>query len=787
MRPKLERPRPRLFVLLALLALACLAAWYWRRPHPGLRPGLPPGGEGLMKQLLAIQAREDQVDQTVWAKEWLAERCGHVFERLWDAVNATTNKLETIAQFSVGSIAFPQFQPAEPIGHGIQLYAPASAGEANTSQPGADLPPAAWREWLGARAREGWQLDQLEFRHNRFDLDASGRPSRSVFAFRALVTRAAPETRAALEGDLVVDWAPATGADDPPTVRHVDAQRLTLTTRAGPPAFREVLLDVVQPPEKSHFIDPLILHDLDGDGRPEIILAARNRVYQLGADGRFQARDLCRHWPGLIFTAVVADFDGDGIDDFLFARFEGLFLIRGAPGGQFNAPPEAVWAAPERVRYGQALTCGDVDGDGDGDLDVWFGQYKNPYDGGQMPTPYYDANDGNPSYLLLNVGHGQFTDATEAAGLAKHRWRRTYAASLVDLDDDGDLDLLKVSDFAGVEMYANDGRGHFTDVTAQCLTDPKGFGMAHALADFDVDGRLDLFVTGMHCPTALRLIHLGLSRPAHPDYLAMAPPMTAGNKLLLAQPDGRFEEVAPQAGVAHSGWSWGCVAADFDNDGWPDLAIANGHETRQSVQDYDPEFWLHDIYLADSKEDRVKAIYFASKINQTRGQGMSYGGYEQNRLFLNRGGRAFTDVAHLFGVALETDSRNLAAADLDGDGRQDLIVTTFEVWPEERQTLRVYKNEMPDAGNWIAVHLRGATGVSPLGAKVTLRLTGGRSTVRQIVTGDSHRSQQANTAHFGLGAASEVEAVEVRWPDGRQSHLVRPAANRVHDITPPAK
>ncbi len=734
-----------------------------------------------------MQAREDQASQTVWAKELMAEQCGHVFDRLWDAINAGTNKLGILAQFGVGGIALPRFPAPESIGHGIVLYLPALTNEpAGLPDPaGSDLSLAAWRDWLDARARSGWELGQVEFRHNRFELGAGGQPSRSVFAFRAHLTRAQPETRAALEGDLVVHWAPAAGADAPPGVRHVDARRLQLTTREGPPAFRETLSEVVPPPAKSHFIDPLILHDLNGDGRPEIILAARNRVYQLGADGRFQTRELCQHWPGLIFTAVIADFDGDGIDDFLFARFEGLFLIRGAPGGRFDEPPQPVWAAPERVRYGQVLTGGDVDGDGD--LDVWFGQYKNPYDGGQMPTPYYDANDGNPSYLLLNDGHGHFTDATEAAGLAPKRWRRIYAASLMDLDEDGKMDLLTVSDFAGVAIYANDGRGHFTEVTARRLADPQGFGMAHALADFNADGRLDLFVTGMHCPTARRLLHLGLSRPERPDYLAMASAMTAGNKLLLAQADGRFNEVAPAAGVARSGWSWGCAAADFDNDGWPDLAIANGHETRQSVQDYESEFWLHDLYLADSKEDPVKAIYFASKINRTRGQGMSYGGYEQNRLFLNRGGRAFIDVAHLLGVALGDDSRNLVAADLDGDGRVDLIVTTFEVWPEERQTVRVFRNELPTAGNWIAAHLRGATGVSPIGATVTVRLPGGRSVVQPIVTGDSHRSQSANTVHFGLGTASAVEAVDVRWPGGRQSHLAQPAVNRVHEVDPPPK
>ena len=109
------------------------------------------------------------------------------------------------------------------------------------------------------------------------------------------------------------------------------------------------------------------------------------------------------------------------------------------------------------IRDPQCITCGDVDGDGD--LDAFIGQYASTYMSGKLPTPYYDANDGHPAYLLINDGTGRFTDQTAAFGLAPKRHRRTYSASFVDLDEDRDLDLMVVSDFAGLDLYRNNGKG----------------------------------------------------------------------------------------------------------------------------------------------------------------------------------------------------------------------------------------------------------------------------------------------------------------------------------------
>jgi len=755
--------------------------WLVRTRVPARTTGGPTAPTNLLGALMALEAREAEADRTVWATERLAQRCGRVFEDLWDYLHQATNKLAALAAFDAGSVVMPLFGRPTELPHGIRFFVP------DETPRGTQLGGDEWKAWLAARVAGGWELDQVEFRHNQFVVDIAGRPSESRFGFRAHLTRRfgnepANEVRAALEGQLRVVWSPGQNEEEPPAIRFTDARELTLKTRAGPPAFVETLAAVVRPPERSHFIDPLVLHDLDGDGRPELLLLSANRFWRRQPEGGWASGEFCRYSPGLIFTGTLADFDRDGTADLLVVRFEGLYLARGSAAGTFDEAARLAWKAPERVRYGQVLTSGDVDGDGD--LDVWFGQYKNPYDGGQMPTPFYDANDGNPSYLLLNDGRGSFTDATAASGLAGKRWRRTYAASLVDLDTDGDPDLTVVSDFAGVDLYANDGRGRFKDVTSNWLPGSRAFGMAHTFADFNVDGRLDLFVTGMHCPTASRLVVLGLSRPERPDYLQMAPLMIQGNKLLLGQTNGSFADIAARVGVARTGWSWGCSAADFDNDGWPDLAIANGHETRQSVREYEPEFWLHDLYVADSRENPVVAQYFAAKINRLRGGGMSYGGWEQNRLFLNRGPAGFLEVAHLLGVALTEDSRNLATADLDGDGRQDLILTTFEVWPVARQTLRVFQNLLPDTGHWLAVRLAAEPGTTPIGTRVTLRLSDGRNTVRHVVTGDSHRSQHATQIHFGLGAATNVAAVEVHWPDGRTSTLNQPAIDRAHLIAP---
>jgi hypothetical protein len=761
------------FFLAACLLLRHLA----RKPFPWeFSDSRPDPFQERAERLRQLEAREKQADNTIWAKEVLAQNCGRRFEALWDSLNASTNKLSLIAEFPANEVVLGEWGTPEALPHGIELRHAVRSGPA--------LSAGEWRQWVEHLAHEGWELVNIEFRHDRFETDEKEEPSQSHFYFAARLTNLAQQKRATLEGDLVVDWAPKQPREEFPSVKRLDGSRLTLKTRLGEPFFKPILREKITPRGKSPYIDPLILYDLDGDGLSEIILVAANLVYRRDNQGRYLPEPLCRFPADSVKSAIIADFDGDGFADLLCANRNGLLLFKGSTRGTFEEPGRLVWAATPLLKNPMVLTCGDIDHDGD--LDVFMGQYRTP-DLGQVLRPYYyDANDGFPSALLLNDGHGNFTNVTEAAGLGPKQWRRVYSASFADLDGDGHLDLLVVSDFAGIDLYRNDGHGHFTDMTLQWVAEPHGFGMAHALADFNADGRLDLLMIGMPSPTVNRLEHLGLWRPYSTDDRLRRSAMTFGNRLLLSRAGGGFEQTTLNASIARSGWSWGCSAFDFDNDGYPDVYIANGLQSRQSVRDYEPEFWLHDIFIDETSDDAVAGNYFTQKFDRTRGAGWSYGGYEKNRLFLNQHAESFIEIGHLAGVALEQDSRNVVADDLDGDGRVDLLVTTAEVWPEVQETLHVYKNTLNDGGHWIGFRFREQPGISPVGVRVTIRYNGHTAT-RQIVTGDSHRSQHSSTIHFGLGTVDRVERVEIAWPNGATISLRQLEVDKYHLISPPAE
>ena len=167
--------------------------------------------------------------------------------------------------------------------------------------------------------------------------------------------------------------------------------------------------------------------------------------------------------------------------------------------------------------------------------------------------------------------------------------------------------------------------------------------------------------------------------------------------------------------------------------------------------------------------------------------GRSQGGYDINRLYLNQHGQHFIDVAQPFGLALQTDSRNLVAADLDNDGRLDLVVTSINGMLSNRQKLMVFKNNLSASGNWIQIDFRDEPGHrSPIGASAILK-NGDRQNMEVNVTGDSFRSQRPNSIRFGLGSVEKVDEVEIRWPGGAITRLTGPQINRTHRVSAPIR
>ncbi|MCC6233453.1 MAG: CRTAC1 family protein [Verrucomicrobiales bacterium] len=727
--------------------------------------------------LAALEAREQSVAETLWAPELRAQACGRVLDRLWNAVKDTarSNRLATLATLSAAEWVLPQFVEPSPLGHGIEVY--------QAERGAVAISPGAWRSRVAGWISDGWEMPQIELRHVGFSPAADGTTARSDYQVAVHLVHPESGAAVALEGRVIVDWDLAHEDGGGVPITRIDARGMTLQRRVDAPAFREVLHEFVQPGANTSSIDPLLVQDLDGDGRSEVVLASQNRVYRIQADGSWAGSPLCTHEPGLISTALFADVDGDAVLDLLVMRHEGLRVCRGEPGGGFSRPWEKAWDPPAPLAYPMAMTGGDIDGDGD--VDLYVAQYKVPYELGLMPVPFDDARDGHRSVLLLNEGRGQFRDATEAAGLESHARRRSYAASLVDLDADHRLDLVLVSDFAGIDVLRGDGRGGFQDVTADWIPERRAFGMGHAVSDFNADGRVDVLMTGMTSATASRLEQLDLWREGLGTDRASRRAMAHGNRLYLARAAGGFHERSSELGIDASGWSWGCAALDADNDGYPEVYVANGLESRQSVEDYESHYWMHDAFVGGIQEDPVAYLYFMGKFSRTRGRGQSYGGYDKNRFFLNRGGRGFENVAHLFGVAYEEDSRNVVADDLDGDGRVDLVVTGFESWPQSKQSLRFLRNELAQTGNWVGFRLaEGGVGAATLGARLELR-HGDRRSVRVVTSGDSYRSQQAAVAHFGLGTATRVDEVRVVWPGGREVVIREPELNRYHRVARP--
>ena len=742
----------------------------------------------LKTELAAEQSARDKLDATVWKPERVAREYEATFVKLWDDLIAAKHEWKPLEIFDFGTLEHGQLGAARELDWGI---AQREFGGGKTIL-GIDEFRELLLKWRAGKVR----LVETEWHQAEFEPGTDGQLPRSLFKMVAHVIDEPKNTRHILRGALRVTWSPKKTAEGQYIPGQLVLESGALLSRTGEAPFvTKKVINVLDdnpsaaPPTTGQSInwgrfDPatLAVIDLDGDQRPEIVSAHANLVYWNRGDFQFEPRALFPQGNGFPNYAVFADFTGDGHLDIFTLNPGGKpeVLPGDGKGGFRPAGLASLVNVPDRIDNASCIAVGDVDGDGDNDAFVT--RYKPAYNNGAMPEPFFDANDGYPSWLLLNNGKGIFTDATAASGMGAKRFRRTYSASFVDFDDDGDLDLLVVSDFAGLDLYTNDGKGKFTDVTAQLGEHRFSFGMSHSLADFDGDGHVDIYMVGMGSTTARRLEGMKLRREGFTNIQDARMKMGYGNRLLLGDGKGGFKQAAYNDRVSRSGWSWGCTPWDFDLDGDRDLFIANGHLSGESCEDYCREFWTKDIFHNAKKESPKLNLLFQNSLKELTDGAMSWNGYEHNVLFMNEGEGRYTNVAFLLGVSHESDCRSVVSADLNQDGRPDLLVVEGRKRGEDKIRqgyLQLIENRMETGHHWIGVNLAAAP--AAFGAKVTVITENGRQSL-PIVAGDSFNAQHPLTAHFGLGKAETATALEVRWSDGKVSRVERPAVDRYHFI-----
>ena len=730
------------------------------------------------KQSTVSKSDRDSLDATLWADEVAAQKHEAPFTKLWDALREKEDALPLMAL-----MPFERINIQQPGKAFTQLFG-ISRRESSTNS--SSFNQLGFKEQILFHRSQGAKLVQSEWHHSEFRPEEDGEAAHSVFSVGLHINYPKSNRRLAIKGKLDVQWKQAASPEAVPLPGELSFRDYHIIERSGENVFREI----PTPQTEGASTMPILVYDLDGDGYSEIISPPRNMILKNRGGMNFVAQPFGQLQPEGVnpfllekglphMTGTVGDFTGDGKPDVVLAyRMIGAFLYELGPNGQFN-PPTRIFAGGTNFLRPQVISTGDVNGDNK--LDLWIAQYKEPYRMGNIPDPIFDANDGFPSFLLINEGDRKFRDATEDSGLAEKRFRRTYSGSFWDHDSDGDLDLLVVSDFSGIDLFENDGKGKFKDVTSSLSGERANFGMGHVFGDFDRDKKMDFFVTGMSSTTARRLEALGLKRENFPDITELRMKMAFGNRMYVGG-DGSFREPAFRESVARSGWSWGTTAFDFGNDGFLDIYVANGHRSGKTCRDYCTRFWTHDIYSTVKPTD-LRALEF--KNEQEEWADGSWNGYEKNFLYLNQRGTNFMNSAFALDVAFEYDSRSVIAADLDQDGRQDLIVLEAQNRGgvgNDFDVLHVYRNEWTANGPWIGLNLRPSEAGSEIGAVVRVK-TRTKTFLKIVATGDSFNCQHPSVIHFGLGDTSVVDWIEVKWANGAVSQLEKPRLNQYHKLS----
>ena len=539
-------------------------------------------------------------------------------------------------------------------------------------------------------------------------------------------------------------------------------------------ATAEAGIDFVhEKPELDPVLDPIMPHltalgasvsvtDFDNDGWQDLYVTrsrqgSSNALYRNQGDGTFadvaEAAGLAamnEPGSGVSMGSVWGDYDNDGFEDVLVYKWGRQRLYRNQGDGVFSD----VSGEASLDLWMNANSAVWTDVNRDGLIDLYVGGYfSEVHDLWQVTTTrimqesFEYANNGGRNFLFLNRGAGRFEDVTEAYGADCTRW--TMSVGAADLNGDGWADLYLANDYGPEVLLVNlEGKG-FEQLAGTSLEETSKSGMNVAFGDLYNDGRPDVYVTN-------------ISRRGY---------LFQGNNLrrnLIAE-NGRMINIA-EGEIADAGWAWGAQFGDLNNDGFQDLFVTNGFVSADPEEDY----WYEMSRVAMGNNNIFQDVRNWAPMGD-----QSLSGYERSRLYLNDGSGRFYDVAESAGVHDRYDGRGVALADLFNRGVLDVVVAN------QNGPLILYRNEVEGENTWISFELRGVrSNASAIGAEIRV-FWDGRQQVQIVTAGAGFAAQSQRRRHFGLGAATAIERVDIRWPSGEVQTLVDPELNRLHSITEP--
>jgi hypothetical protein len=467
--------------------------------------------------------------------------------------------------------------------------------------------------------------------------------------------------------------------------------------------------------------------DYDGDGLVDVYfpngrplrgtkadVACRNYLYRNLGGFRFADVTEKAGVGGAAYGMGVAigDYDNDGHPDVYLSNFGFNVLYHNNGDGTFTDV-----TAGAGVARGDTIGAGVnfLDVDGDGNLDLFVSNYvRFSYENHVAPMTlgkprYASPRDfpHQPNQLFRNNGDGAFREITEESGIGKHPGPGMGTVCL-DYDDDGNTDVFVANDQSFNFLFKNDGTGKFKEVALQAgvacnFSGEFVSGMGADVADYNHDGRLDVFMTDYQGEEPILFKNLGR---------------------------GMFEDAAARSGVSAGSFphvKWGCGFADFDNDGHKDIFLVCG-------------FLDDDI---DALTDRTS--YMVRPV-----------------LLRNTGDGKFVNVSQSAGDGMQVKAagRGLALDDLDNDGRVDVVILSA------RHPAVVLRNETDSGNHWIELQLRGVkSNRDGVGARVKV-VAGNLVQYDEVHSGRGYQSHFGSRLHFGLGNRDRIDRIEVHWIGG---------------------